>query len=405
MPTIEQLDKFWNGLQSTLNQADANIDLTRPEDMVRFRIANITNIGPNLRAFDADITCEFPFSENPHADLNAVTDEQLVSMQKAGKPDYEKLAQIFEAAREGRLFFKGLKESGLQMRQLVTDKDGNTRVLPDMSHATPEIMSISNNPCPPKEPKLQSAGIGNRIRAFFGSKEAKKVCDRVDKANARERQKYAKNLEEWNKVKAMDPDFREQVLNGNRANINYFQLPDEEAVLREVRLENLGTKAHKQPMVDTICDMTKAAAEKEAQTLSNLMKNSGKVTPEAVQCMAKIFYMKNLEENVGKRFENGTLTEKDIGLFARQAGTGSPEYRKNYDLVCNSEKFRNAFKQLTPDDFKAFAEDPKAASNKVYGKLALDFTQAPAASTKLHLEPAAVKETAKEAPVHGVNFG
>lgn len=399
MPTQEQLDNFWNGLQKTLNDAGADLDLQRPEDLMRIRVMHISNA--DLKTYEADVTSTMPFSENPDVDVTTVSEKDLVAMQKPGKPSNEKLTELYNAAREGRLFFNSLQESGMTQRQLISDSNGKTSVLPDSAHQTPEMMEISGNNVPPRKPDYLNPGIGTRIAAFFGSKKAKKRIHTLEQMNERSRASYEKKLENYNRVQKNakgNPEFYQQIYNGNFVAINYTQVPmDDDARLREVRLADMGTHAHKAAVADGIKEIVNASIESNSKALAEKAKNAETVTPEIKQHIAEIFYMKALDNHLDAKMSYLKTPERDFKRLAEQAVKGSPAYKRNFDIMCG-ERFNKALEDVKPADLKAFAADPAAAAEKMYSKLVVGIKDAPAQQSKLQMEKVQVKETAKEAP-------
>ncbi len=415
-PTQQQLDQWWNGLQRTLDEAGADIDLNNPGDLIRFNVIDITNKNP--KGLDADVHEYFPFADK-NLSMDKATDAELVSAQKTGKPDPEKLTELYNAAKEGRLFVYSLLERGASARQVVVNKSGDSEVLPDYAHPTADMICAQKTYSMPEKPKKKSIGIGTRIAALFGNKKAKREIDyvknhkaKIDTEYAKKMDEYEKKMKEFERGKQLlkeNPDFVLQVHNQDYANLNFFtgmgrdmNHDQEWAYNRSTRLQRIGAYQHKKPMIDAVVNQTKANEVDISRKLSDMMKNNGEVTPEARNLVAELCYQRMLGKHVQDDFmqeltkkdmkaSDVKMTEKNIGIMSLQANPGTKEYNVNFARTCGSALFQNILNQLPEEEIRGFAQDPKKAADNVYGFCTSSVKRAATA-----LKDAPVKQAAKD---------
>ena len=201
----DPMERWWDGLQETLDKAGCDLDLSLPEDLCRLEIMDIERITArdyNIRAHYATDPQRRPI--DPADRLS----ESIVSRQRVGMPDRSTLEHIYTAAQEGRLFVRSLRE--YNSRQITADAQGKSGVGNDIDKMTPDEDACGGIWEEPKKPK--KPGFFTRVKAFFGNKSAKMAIT----SYGIKVKSYQKNMQAWNRAKELEATNPQMVENSRK---------------------------------------------------------------------------------------------------------------------------------------------------------------------------------------------
>lgn len=387
---------WWNSVQKALNDAKADIDLSRKEDLMRFRIVDITRTDTSKKIvmdMESVASSHLAFVDDKNFDYAHASQADILSAIN-GKITREKIEELYNAAKEARLFVNSLTEREQGQRQLVVNENGEAEVNSDSMHPAKEFLTAVANRTAPIKPSKPLA-LWTRILALFGNENAKEKLANIDKDYKRDMQEYEAFSRDWAATEKMDKDFVRQSRNMNIAVSNHFNVPcDEEGYQREIHIRNIGNAAHKQYRVDALKDTADKALAADCRALGEALKKSPDMTPEKERILADIFYQASSKTSIAARMKNDDLTESRIDLYEKQLEKGTPEYEKQLNLICESKLFKNTVKDFSADELKMLAEQPEKTLGAVYDKFVRNMKEAPETHPKL--DPVKVKQPVKD---------
>ena len=212
----DPMERWWDGLQETLDKAGCDLDLSLPEDLCRLEIVDIERVARdeyNVRSHYATDPQRRPI------DLRDLSSESIISRQHVGMPDRSTLEHIYTAAQEGRLFVRSQRVHN--PRQVTADAQGKSGVGNDVFHPTPDEKvcgSVLEEPKKPKKP-----GFFTRVKAFFGNKSAKTA---IESYNNKVRT-YQEDMQDWKRAKELEAKDPQMVENSRKLTIcNGFYFAD-----------------------------------------------------------------------------------------------------------------------------------------------------------------------------------
>ena len=154
--TPEQLadaKKWWATLQTAIDEAGCELDISAPQDANRINIVTYVKHGPD----NYDFTAFFAFDPDEKAiDFKTLTKENIISSQQTDNVTDDMIYTMYEAAKEGCLMVQTSLTAKVPMkqRQILVDKDGLAYVGHDIDHMTPEEGLAIKLFDEPKLPKL-----------------------------------------------------------------------------------------------------------------------------------------------------------------------------------------------------------------------------------------------------------
>ena len=197
----DPMERWWDGLQKTLDDADCDLDLGLPEDLCRLEILDMERVAADEYNFRAHYATD---PERRPIDLADRSSESILSRQRVGMPDRSTLEHIYTAAQEGRLFVRSQRD--YNPRQVTADAQGKSGVGHDIFNMTPDeadIGAVWEEPEKPKKP-----GFFTRVKAFFGNKNAKKTI----KIYNLKVEDYQNKMQYWNRAKEFEAENPQMVM-------------------------------------------------------------------------------------------------------------------------------------------------------------------------------------------------
>lgn len=397
MPTKDEVMKWWNGVQQALDDANADIDLSKKEDLLRIRVVDFPAIRTEDNSFcNADAICHLAFVDDKKFDYAQASQEEIISRQNPS-PSYEQIEELYNTAKEGRLFFSSLPERNIQSRQLIVNKEGNPEIRPDIDHATKEMdicMDCIREPDKPKKSDYTES-LWTRFLAFFGNKEAKRKVAMKETMYETAVSTYETRIADWNASQEMDPEFVKQNQHLALAHFNYFAVAcDEETIMREKQLAEFGYKAHKDSAYNELIAAAEQASEISGGELSSLLSGEPGMTPDKQNLIADIMYNQSIKEKISTDYQNYALTEANIALHKKQLKVGSPEHNRGRALFADSPSFKAITQSMTEEEVKAFVTNPENAAKKLQNSLSTEIKKAGA--SKVSSAPTIPKQNTKE---------
>ena len=351
----DPMERWWDGLQETLDKAGCDLDLSLPEDLCRLEILDIERVARdeyNIRSHYATDPERRPI------DLEDLSSESIVSRQRVGMPDRSTLEHIYTAAQEGRLFVRSQREHN--PRQITADAQGKSGVGNDIFKMTKDESDCGYVWEEPKKPKKPS--FWTRVKAFFGNADAKKDVKRFDD-NV---ETYQKNMQYWNRAKELEAKDPQMVENSRKLVIcnqwyfGKFENAEElreygikmqdihrEGAIRSLPPEERGAARDLDDLEDSICEYAGQVRSRRNKVVDEQKKTTGKTTKE----LEREFEEKPLDEETKEalagvffcraqqKLATLALDGRDGKRYVRLTGDKLKEAVKNYQ---NSPEFQRA---------------------------------------------------------------
>ena len=306
--------KWWNGLQKTLDDAGYELDLNTPEDLARLKIFDVEHPGRGV------------FSAVPHyaadpeyraVDVGTISEREILARQKPGVPDDQTFFRMQQAAREGRLFVQGHENAKKPVEPcpVLLDKDGGPVVKDNggrLSEEEAPIAELFEEPVRPEAP-----GLWTKFLALFRNRNALNTIAEYE----RKLQIYNTNREKWDAIQQKDPALVKRVQNSLLIEETFFQSIDT-GVQRTLYSERL-TKLHE-----------KAEAGKLPDEKRTVRQDVLRHREEIMQIIDTTF---TREQKAGVIRADEPLSEQNAFLLARILVARSEIIRGNDALLTGKE--------------------------------------------------------------------
>ena len=337
----EDVQKWWNQLQKTLDEAGCELDLNVPEDTARLNIFEIDKKGPEEYEFNVTFAMD-PAQKS--IDVTNITKEEVLARQTCNKPRdvIAMRARLYEAAQKGLLVVTGhnhAKEK-FKRRQILVGSDGLPVVGNDIDHPTKEEADMTRVMDKPDPEDIEGMDLWNRAMEL--------------KAQNPNTYRAAYNLA------VIDQQYYGNVMEYGEELVAFGEMVGEmhkEYVYRNMTENQRNVHIH----ADNISDSIKRSQGQ----LMVATRDGGRLNAKAMDLLAKVFVDRAEMLRVNQAIESKTydtfkpLTEE--------------EYNNEIAKIRNSKEFIDGAYMLSNDDIELFvskdSEKFGAAIDKMQDKI------------------------------------
>lgn len=206
---VQKANLWWDNLQTTLDDAGCEIDLTQPEDTARLNIIEYYKYGPDQYEFTNTYALD---PEERKIDIITIKDEEVLKRQETKNVSDDVKLRMYNAAKEGHLFVSYHMASKIQFkqRQILIDENGLPKVGNDIDHINDREADAIRLLDKPTKEKPQKPSDNIYKKAEKGDKNARNTIRSYERTLGI----YNENMEIWNRaqeIKESDPDFYNKI--------------------------------------------------------------------------------------------------------------------------------------------------------------------------------------------------